>query len=837
MHTTQEKQLSQGFKLTNTIIEAIDHFSLLVRERKINQSIFMFSSIVEGFETIDKTISTLIEIKKEKEKIEQSLTKIARLMEKGNFPKISEVLQFSLKPHFMTLKKKIKESTNFDHRQKVTVGIYYCESNPIEVYSEERIKALVKAGEKQGVNLLFFSSSDVDFEKKSVNASVFKLGKWHRTTNSFPDVISNIAVKPLAYQSQIERKLRKEVPFTGFGVGDKFHLYKKLIDSRIHVNLLVPFKIATEESVIHNFLNHYKHAVFKPILGKRGQNIFFVEKKESNYTVTEHKKKSVMSYENFISWLYEVILKKKHSYMVQQYIHSRTKDKEPFDIRAHVQKDGEGKWKLTKIYARIGNKKSILSNISRGGRTEELGSLFAREFGGIGRQYEKDIQKLALDLTMGLDKIHGFALSELGLDLAIDSNGRFWLYEVNNGPQSTYHENERAVNTIAYAVYIARNGLFLTNEFDKVDFIKGQFNARQTRVPVANLRESCSIGMLVDEKEVNNLTIACSYVANFEDVNFFYFTPKDIDFNEMLIRGHFYENKKWNSKVVNYPDVIYDRLRLRGINGYKRIYEDLEGIPFTNNFYGNSISKLEVYDNLSSISGLKKAIIPYQKVTRMRDIFIFLERYNKVILKPRIGSFANGVHFVEKVKTDEYFVAIGEKEFHLNESKLMNYLGGIINREEFLTQKYIESRTIDNQPFDIRVHMMKDGSGKWSFVDIYPRVGVYHAVILAMRKGGYIGEISGFLSRNFGRNNSNDLGNNIKELSHKIACEFENFYDHHLSEIGLDLAIDQELNLSLIEVNVNKPGFINCEFEIAKHAIPYAVYLAENNVKMDKLKS
>src|SRR5699024_1072932 len=98
-------------------------------------------------------------------------------------------------------------------------------------------------------------------------------------------------------------------------------------------------------------------------------------------------------------------------------------------------------------------------------------------------------------------------------------------------------------------------------------------------------------------------------------------TPKDIDFNEMLIRGYFYENNEWVAKIVDYPDAIYDRLRLRGIKGYNVIYEELEGIPFTNEFCGNSISKLEVYDKLQATGKLDDVLIPYQKVDRVRDIF------------------------------------------------------------------------------------------------------------------------------------------------------------------------------------------------------------------------
>ncbi|HLT55708.1 MAG TPA: YheC/YheD family protein, partial [Bacillota bacterium] len=310
---------------------------------------------------------------------------------------------------------------------------------------------------------------------------------------------------------------------------------------------------------------------------------------------------------------------------------------------------------------------------------------------------------------------------------------------------------------------------------------------------------------------------------------FFYFSPKDIDFDEMLIRGYFYENKKWIPKIVEYPDVIYDRLRLRGIKGYNIVYQELEGIPFTNEFFGNSISKLEVYDKLADTGAFNDVLIPYQKVDRTRDIFNYIDKFGQVILKPEVGSFAQGVHFISKEKNDQYFVAIGDKEEYYNEFSLSNYLRELIKKGTFIVQKYIETRSIDGQPFDIRVHMMKDGNGEWSFVKIYPRIGVYYATIVITRKGGYVGNINGFLERNYGKENVYKLRKQIETLSTELVTHFESIYDKNINEIALDLAIDKKLNPKLIEINVNKPGIVYYEFDVAKHAIEYAKYLAERD--------
>src|SRR5699024_11383461 len=99
---------------------------------------------------------------------------------------------------------------------------------------------------------------------------------------------------------------------------------------------------------------------------------------------------------------------------------------------------------------------------------------------------------------------------------------------------------------------------------------------------------------------------------------------------------------------------IYDRFRLRGINQFNNVYEELEGIPFTNEFYGNSISKLEVYDKLKSTGKLNDVIIPYKKVEKVRDIFDYIDEFAAVIVKLEVGSFTKYVHYKSDGHTSEH---------------------------------------------------------------------------------------------------------------------------------------------------------------------------------------
>src|SRR5699024_11336556 len=112
----------------------------------------------------------------------------------------------------------------------------------------------------------------------------------------------------------------------------------------------------------------------------------------------------------------------------------------PYDIRAHMQKNEKGAWQITKIYPRIGSKDSILSNISRGGRTENLKDFLTSQFGEqTGKTYDNMLRNLSIDLTEYLDSIHNFFFVELTLDLVFYEIWCFRLNDAINEQQFIYN--------------------------------------------------------------------------------------------------------------------------------------------------------------------------------------------------------------------------------------------------------------------------------------------------------------------------------------------------------------------------------------------------------------
>ncbi|SDC38424.1 YheC/D like ATP-grasp [Pelagirhabdus alkalitolerans] len=823
----QKNELLQVSNILNTIIDATKQFQEHIRENDFDKSIFVFTSMVEGLSSIDQLVkSHSIKSEKLKKQIDTVSEQIVKELELKNYAPLFELTQFNLLPLLGELDKNLLDTIDYK-KQTITIGIFDEDENPVALYPEKRIDALINEAEKQNVDLCFFTSKDVELDKGIVNGTERNNGEFIIKKRTIPDVVHNLRAIHKNRQSNTERKLRRKTLFTSFHVIDKLYLPKQMAKHRDYANLLIPFEVVKDEDSIIEFLNQKKKAVVKPIKGVRGLKIFYIEMKNNQYKVLDHDQTKLLNKPDFIAWLKNEGILKGKQFLIQNYVKALTKNNEPYDFRAHMQKDRDGQWVITKIYPRIGSKHSILSNISRGGRSEDIKEFFDNQFGKVGCKYYENLKDIAKGITNHLDKLYNYSLDELGLDLTLDDQHCIWLHEVNNGPQSTYHEEERAVNTIGYAKYIAENGILKTNQRQKIQFSEKQFDVQKSPSLKWHMTEQISVGMLITPNEFNELAVACAYAAKYEEVNFFCFSPIDIDFEKMLIRGYFYENKEWVAKIVEYPEVIYDRLRLKNHSMFNIVYDELEGIPITNQFKGGSLSKLEVYNKLSQDEDVSHYVIPFKRVERVKDIENFIDKFNEIIIKPEVGSFAMGVHYVYKKSIDEYVIIEKDKKRTVNYITFTNYFRKSLKKDTFIVQQYISTRTVDDRPFDLRVHMLKNGHNKWECAIKYVRIGFNYATISAANRGGQISTLEGFAFRNISNMTLKELDEKIEFMTQAIALSFEESREHAINEIAFDIAIDENLKLHLIEINVNKPGIVFQHFQVAKLTIDYCKFLAQ----------
>ena len=780
---TEVKPLQQVNHILNTLLEATDHLVLLIKESNSTHSFYMFSSIVEGTQAVFNTLEQNDPIfSGQSDKVVNYLTMIAEQLEKNNYTKVLEIIQFSLRPLYVQMQEQLNEVLP-KHKENISIGIYHRTHQPQEIIPEKRLKATLNEAAKQEVNVYFFTLENVDFSKQTIDAFAYENEAWVPMTIPYPDVISNIGVGQF---NKEERQLQRIIPFTNTSyVGNKFTLPRKMLHNRKYAELLVPFTMCVSKDKITSFMHQNEHVVFKALGSNRGENIYFVRKKGARYIILDQIKERILAEEDFQSFLNNVILAEKGSYIIQRYVHTRTKDDEPYHFRSHVQKNREGKWQITHIYPRIGNKRSNLSNISTEGRVENFSTFLREQFGEKeGNKYEEEILRLSLDVTQHLDKLYGLSLNELGLDFAIDDTGRIWMHEANNGPQTAYHEEKRAIEYIGYATYIAKNGIMHQTSYDKRRIAKGAFVAKQSDLPIVEINNNEQwIGILITKQTKLSLLEAFARTAIEKNVNIFTFKPLDVDGDFELIRGSFYINEAWMQKITPYPAVVIDLVKGRNKKEQPIVYEELSELVFTNEWDKHATIRSQILMQLNE--QFSTNISPFHLVKKPLHVFKCFEHTDSVLLKPnKLNS--NYEHFDITYEQASRRYMIKNKKGTVKtytENALRHYLNYLIEKESYIVLENANSKDILHSS---SVAAVRIDENNWELLS------------------------------------NDDALQDCKLKISSIASAIEKAFQTNLSELKIEYTILKNGEVIIHEVNPFGPAKIDDEMKYAKHMLTYA---------------
>ncbi len=355
----------------------------------------------------------------------------------------------------------IERESNERKLAMTIIGMLHHRLDPTTVLKSYAYAAVAKA---EGAQFFYFTPKSVDFAKRSIRAKVYEDGQWKEKTMPFPDVIYNAgSPEKLSVSKEIIDRLKEEIPFTTYSIGNKWNVMKRLKEAKEFEQYLIPSEIVKDADVFHKFINYYKRVVFKPIDGRKGKGIYFITKAGSkNFEVKKDSTNTIYSKPQLDALLKEQLAS--GTFIMQPYIQSITKSGQVYDFRLHVQKNGEGKWVVTTVYPRIAPNGSIIPNINNGGFTNYLDPFLEQEFKEEAYNIRRMLEHFSLALAHHLDEIQmekfGEVIDEIGIDVGLDQQQKIWMYEVNwrpGCPPAFYLELDVVINSIRYAMYLAKN--------------------------------------------------------------------------------------------------------------------------------------------------------------------------------------------------------------------------------------------------------------------------------------------------------------------------------------------------------------------------------------------
>lgn len=327
------------------------------------------------------------------------------------------------------------------------------------------------------------------------------------------------------------------------------------------------------------------------------------------------------------------------------------------------------------------------------------------------------------------------------------------------------------------------------------------------------------------QKSYLNYAMAC--VAKLKGVQFYQFTPEDINYENRTIEGTCHDGDKWTIKVFPYPNYIYDRMLTRG-RKHKKFYDEFKDIPFSNEkFPSGSFSKSKMYQVIEKGGEYTDYLIPYHEIYSPKELLNLLNKYDSIICKPDVRNEGINIFFVE-FKENQFYVNIDKniKVFNSDEFEVFLTSNVFVNNKMYILQPFITSKTKFGNPFDIRVNLMKNERGKWSIPKIYARIGPSEGVVSNILAGGTMSNLQVFATKHLILEDYETFRKNLRRLSLAFANHLEKQFDFHFCEMGLDFAIDENGKLWIFEVNMNHISLDFFTFEAAAEAISYGKHVA-----------
>ena len=226
------------------------------------------------------------------------------------------------------------------------------------------------------------------------------------------------------------------------------------------------------------------------------------------------------------------------------------------------------------------------------------------------------------------------------------------------------------------------------------------------------------IGILVNRaKPIEELKQAANL-----NVRLFLFRPKDINWEEKMIKGLLLKNDHFESKNLPFPESVY----VRCYTASKTLSKQLEKIIGKGKVFNcvTRFDKWKVYQILKK-SAVRHFLPDTQRYSQ-QDFLECLNRYRTILVKPRKSDLGKGIYRIEKIAHhgfNIYDYTVKPAYSPTNEKELLEKLDELTSeKKRFILQEFIHADRIDDRIYDIRILVQKNGFGQWETSGGFGRV-------------------------------------------------------------------------------------------------------------------
>ncbi|OWZ82780.1 YheC/YheD family protein [Natranaerobius trueperi] len=295
--------------------------------------------------------------------------------------------------------------------------------------------------------LYFFSIKDIDFSQQKIHGTYYsnKNHTFQVKEFPYPDVLYDRGGATLTSQQRKSQKIREEIDKIAKPLKinskyffDKWNVYNNLLSFKEMTPYLRKSILYKSPHDLLSMLNNFSGVYLKDILGHNSLGVANIRAEGNTFILKYRSKrlliKSFNSFDNLIEEINNFFYGKE--VMIQAGIDVLKVNGCNVDMRAEVQKNGQGNLEVGPYMVRIGRKNSHVTSTSSGAIVNQFDNFFRNELNfsvDYINNLKNRIEKFLIITFNSIEKLYG-PFGEIGIDFALDKNLKIWFIECNAKP-------------------------------------------------------------------------------------------------------------------------------------------------------------------------------------------------------------------------------------------------------------------------------------------------------------------------------------------------------------------------------------------------------------------
>lgn len=340
--------------------------------------------------------------------------------------------------------RKLKQNVKIEENQVGRIGILLSKHQWSKLFSgnpKGGLAELIRASLALNIYPLWFTEQKANQLSDCLEGVVLYDKKWRKGLYPFPEVVYDRATSPKSSSISLKefRSLLKAkgVKFVNTrSAFPKWSTFKVLAKDESFSCYLPETLCFNKTFDLEEMLSLFPKVCVKTSGGSRGKEVLFIEREGERFVLIypNGKKRMMSDFVQLSQAIFDFLGSKKT--IIQRTIPLASISGKRFDIRILMQKVALDSWECTSALIRLADKGRQATNISLGASVLPAQHIIRELWPEMSTKILQELELVAFKTCRILEESYG-SLGELGIDMAIDKNGKCWLIEVNSKPAKT----------------------------------------------------------------------------------------------------------------------------------------------------------------------------------------------------------------------------------------------------------------------------------------------------------------------------------------------------------------------------------------------------------------